>query len=207
MSAWSEFRERCAANVQRIRDTNDDGMYAKLYADDVTSLLMMVGSLDRQRDIDTTEAGAYLGQGAMKQEVIDGWECWVRETGVRVARQSQLKLGEVPAVVSWSFERGLGGANAWVPTTVLGWLIKPLLRTAYAEGWSDRNGQLDGSAMPEVYKDQSADTGERLRPKGGDVDTKPRCACCGCQRRNEANTWFVCDCKWLNPGDACEKHR
>jgi len=56
VSAWSEFRDRCAANVQRIRDTNDDGVYAKLYADDVMSLLMMVGSLDRQRDIYTTEA-------------------------------------------------------------------------------------------------------------------------------------------------------
>jgi len=42
--------------VQRIRDTNDDGMYAKLYAEDVIRLLMMVGALDRQRDIDTTEA-------------------------------------------------------------------------------------------------------------------------------------------------------
>ena len=56
VKSWSEFREHCVANVQRILDTNDGGMYAKLYADDVTRLLMVVAALNRQRDIDTTEA-------------------------------------------------------------------------------------------------------------------------------------------------------
>ncbi len=54
--SWEAFRKRCAATVQKIQDTKDDGVYAKLYADDVTSLLLMVSALDRQRDIDTTEA-------------------------------------------------------------------------------------------------------------------------------------------------------
>ena len=48
---WDEFRERCAANVQKIRDTKDDGVYAKLYAADVERLLMMVGALDRPVDV------------------------------------------------------------------------------------------------------------------------------------------------------------
>lgn len=53
---WEQFRERCFATVQKIDETRDDGVYAKLYAADVGRLLMMVGILDRQRDIDTTEA-------------------------------------------------------------------------------------------------------------------------------------------------------
>jgi hypothetical protein len=53
---WEQFRKRCAATVQKIHDTKDDGVYAKLYASDVCSLLLMVSSLDRQRDIDSTEA-------------------------------------------------------------------------------------------------------------------------------------------------------
>lgn len=53
---WDEFRERCAANVRKIRDTKDDGVYAKLYADDVERLLMMVGGLDRTIDIGATMA-------------------------------------------------------------------------------------------------------------------------------------------------------
>jgi len=67
-------------------------------------------------------------------------------------RQAREKISL--ATVTWSFERGLGGTAHGVPTSVLRWLIKPLLRTAYAEGWADRNGQLDGAEMPDVYKDQ-----------------------------------------------------
>jgi len=55
-TGWAEFAKRCASNVQKILDTKDDGVYAKLYVEDVSRLLMMVGALDRQRDIDTTEA-------------------------------------------------------------------------------------------------------------------------------------------------------
>lgn len=46
MSTWEEFRKRCADNVQRIRDTSDDGVYAKLYAADVGRLLSMLETID-----------------------------------------------------------------------------------------------------------------------------------------------------------------
>lgn len=82
----------------------------------------------------------------MIREAIDGWKCWV-DGEYRIAESAF-------SVASWSFEGGLTGGMRQVPTRVLGWLVKPLLRTAYAEGWSDRNGQLDGSEMPEVYKDR-----------------------------------------------------
>lgn len=42
MSNWTEFRGRCQANVQKIRDTSDDGVYAKLYAEDVQLLLDLI---------------------------------------------------------------------------------------------------------------------------------------------------------------------
>lgn len=86
----------------------------------------------------------------MSRLVINGWECWVREDGTR-----QILEKATLATMTWSFESGVGAAAHGVPTAVLGWLIKPLLRTAYAEGWADRNGQLDGAAMPAVYEDQS----------------------------------------------------
>jgi len=76
---------------------------------------------------------------------ISGWECWEREDRVRQARE-KISL----ATVTWSFERGLGGTTHGVPTAVLGWLIKPLLRTAYAKGWAYRNGQLDGAEIPPI---------------------------------------------------------
>lgn len=53
---WDEFRNRCVATVQKIRDTKDDGVYAKLYADDVERLLVLIGELDHQRDLESTEA-------------------------------------------------------------------------------------------------------------------------------------------------------
>jgi hypothetical protein len=81
----------------------------------------------------------------VKRDVIDGWECWV-EGGFRIA-ESEF------STVTWRFDAGLTGGARQVPTRVLGWLIKPMLRTAYAEGWSDRNGQLDGAGMPRVYED------------------------------------------------------
>lgn len=85
----------------------------------------------------------------MKVETIAGWSCWVNDRGQRQVRE-QISL----ATATWSFKTGLSSVPSGMPTRVLGWLVKPLLRTAYAEGWSDRNGQLDGSEMPEVYKDE-----------------------------------------------------
>ena len=42
MSDWSNFVSRCSDNVRKIHDTNDEGVYAKLYAADVSLLLAMV---------------------------------------------------------------------------------------------------------------------------------------------------------------------
>lgn len=46
MSDWESFRSRCAATAQKIRDTQDDGVYAKLYAQDVDRLLHMLRVID-----------------------------------------------------------------------------------------------------------------------------------------------------------------
>ncbi len=82
----------------------------------------------------------------MRRELISGWECWVNERGQRQVRE-QISLD----TVTWSFQSGLSAARKGIPTRVLGWLIRPLLRTAYVEGWNDRNGSLDGAEIPDVY--------------------------------------------------------
>lgn len=53
MSDWAEFVERVGGNVRKIHKTADEGMYAKLYAADVTRLLAMLNLIES-----TTEAPA-----------------------------------------------------------------------------------------------------------------------------------------------------
>jgi len=43
---WLEFRTRCVATALKIQETKDDGVYAKLYAKDVTRLLATIESLE-----------------------------------------------------------------------------------------------------------------------------------------------------------------
>lgn len=44
--SWDELLARCQANVNKIRETKDDGVYAQLYAADVSQLIELVRSLD-----------------------------------------------------------------------------------------------------------------------------------------------------------------
>lgn len=53
MSDWEEFVERAGGNVKKIHEMADEGMYAKLYAADVTRLLAMLNLIES-----TTEAPA-----------------------------------------------------------------------------------------------------------------------------------------------------
>ncbi len=50
-ASWEEFARRCAENVQKIRATSDEGLYAKLYADDVARLLSMLSVLRPREDL------------------------------------------------------------------------------------------------------------------------------------------------------------
>jgi len=49
MTEWAEFAERCAGNVRKIRETGDDGLFAKLYAADVDRLLRVSDHIDENR--------------------------------------------------------------------------------------------------------------------------------------------------------------
>jgi hypothetical protein len=42
---WLQFRNRCAATVQKIRDTKDDGVYAQLYAQDIERFVRMADDM------------------------------------------------------------------------------------------------------------------------------------------------------------------
>ncbi len=48
--SWEEFRNRCAATVQKIHDTKDDGVYAKLYEENVGRLLRMLDCIDAESE-------------------------------------------------------------------------------------------------------------------------------------------------------------
>ncbi len=47
---WTEFATRCSDNISRIHDTRDDGVYAKLYAADVSRLLKMLQGIERSAE-------------------------------------------------------------------------------------------------------------------------------------------------------------
>jgi hypothetical protein len=56
--AWTEFAEHVGQTVRKIRSTKDDGMYAKLYADDAELLLVMLSRVE-------------FGEGAGGQQPVD----------------------------------------------------------------------------------------------------------------------------------------
>jgi hypothetical protein len=89
--------------------------------------------------------------------LIDGWACRLVR-GQRSAQNYALEMGAwlLPdgRVKTEGAETDGSPVTVTVPPLVLLWLMKPLLRSAYAQGWADRNGQLDGAEMPRIYEDQ-----------------------------------------------------
>lgn len=83
-------------------------------------------------------------------ETIEGFEC-ERHDDVGVRQAVHLQSGIVATYRERDFTLQ---AYMILPAAVLYWLIKPQLRSAYAQGWSDRNGQLDGATMPRIYEDE-----------------------------------------------------
>lgn len=47
---WEAFAKRCDGNVRKIRETGDDGLFAKLYANDVERLLAMLQGIERSNE-------------------------------------------------------------------------------------------------------------------------------------------------------------
>ncbi len=82
----------------------------------------------------------------MTTKLVDGWECTVLQSGARMAEKDGHR------VFFEANELRFYHPN-FVPWGVVEWLTKPLLRSAYAQGWADRNGQLDGAEMPRIYED------------------------------------------------------
>jgi hypothetical protein len=43
---WEAFVTRCSDTVRKIHETNDEGVYAKLYAADVSRLLAIITAMN-----------------------------------------------------------------------------------------------------------------------------------------------------------------
>lgn len=56
-ATWKEFEVRARERIKKIRDANETGLYANMYADDVEKILAVLA--DCQLDYDGTAAESY----------------------------------------------------------------------------------------------------------------------------------------------------
>ncbi len=81
--------------------------------------------------------------------VIEGWRCEVFASGVRYAKG--------PDGLGATFTRAGMSCDATIlPPRILAWLIRPLLREAWEQGWNQAAAEMQGRSetKPNPYEDQ-----------------------------------------------------